>query len=567
MTRAEAIARDRAGGAAGAPWWRRAVIYQVYIRSFMDADGDGIGDIAGIRRRLSYLRDLGVDAIWITPWYPSPMADGGYDVIDYRAIDPRFGTLDDADALVEDAHRLGLRVLLDLVPNHTSDRHPWFQAALRAAPGSDARARYVFADGRGPDGARPPNNWPSVFGGPAWTRVTEADGRPGQWYLHLFAPEQPDLDWTHPAVREEFASILAFWFERGVDGFRIDVAHAMTKAPGLPDLLPEVLAGAPAEPGTHPYWGRAATREIHRAWRAFADRWDGRVLLGEVGIDDPVELSAFLRPGGLDAAFNFGFMASSWDAGPLEANIRATLRAHRRVGAPASWVLSNHDAMRHLTRFGRPATHRRHDEPAGPIETDLELGARRARAATLLMLALPGAVYLYQGEELGLPEVLDLPPETWDDPVWFRSEGSIRGRDGCRVPLPWSGTVPPFGFGPSRSRPWLPQPEAWARLTAERQAGDAGSMLELYRAALRIRRTHPGLASEQLRWLRGPAGTLHFARGTGRDALRCAVNLSTGEMRLPPSAVVVLASDAVRDRTLPPDTSAWYTLDRDGLRP
>ncbi|MBF8290262.1 MAG: alpha-glucosidase, partial [Chloroflexi bacterium] len=315
-------------------WWRHAVVYQVYVRSFADGNGDGVGDIAGIRNRLPYLRDLGIDALWITPWYPSPMADGGYDVADYRAIDPQFGTLADADLLVSDAHDLGLRVLIDLVPNHTSERHAWFQAALRDGPGSAARARYHFADGLGPRGATPPNNWPSVFGGPAWARVTEADGRPGQWYLHVFAPEQPDLDWSNPEVRAEFEAVLAFWLDRGIDGFRIDVAHAMVKAEGLPDMDPAYVAGAPVPPGEHPHWDRPQVHDIHRSWRRIADGYEGdRILIGEVGVHDQARLADYLRPDEMHAAFNFPFMGSPWQAGALRGVIDETLTAHARVGA------------------------------------------------------------------------------------------------------------------------------------------------------------------------------------------------------------------------------------------
>ncbi|HEX4898157.1 MAG TPA: alpha-amylase family glycosyl hydrolase, partial [Candidatus Limnocylindrales bacterium] len=341
---------------AAADWWRRAVVYEIYIRSFADGDGDGIGDIAGIRARLPYLRDLGVDAIWITPWYPSPMADGGYDVADHRAIDPRFGTLEAAEALVREAHELGLRVVIDLVPNHSSDQHPWFRAALADGPGSPARARYIFADGRGPTGDEPPNNWRSAFGGPAWIHVSEPDGRPGQWFLHVFAPEQPDLDWDNPEVRAEFEAILAFWFDRGVDGFRIDVAHGMVKEDGLPDLPPEHVETDLAA-GDHPHWDRPGVHEIHRSWRRVADGYEpGRVLIGEVGVEDPDRLAQYLRRDELHAAFNFPYMATPWSAVALRGVIDDTLEAHRHVGATPTWVMSNHDATRHVTRLGRAYT-------------------------------------------------------------------------------------------------------------------------------------------------------------------------------------------------------------------
>jgi alpha-glucosidase len=552
---ASSARRTTNSGTGAADWWRRAVVYEIYIRSFADGNGDGIGDIAGIRSRLPYLRDLGVDAIWITPWYPSPMADGGYDVADYRAIDPRFGTLEEAEALVREAHGLGLRVLIDLVPNHTSDEHPWFQAALADGPGSPARARYVFADGRGRDGDEPPNNWRSAFGGPAWIRVTEPDGSPGQWFLHVFAPEQPDLDWDNPEVRAEFEAILAFWFDRGVDGFRIDVAHGMVKEDGLPDLPPEHVESDMAA-GDHPHWDRPGVHEIHRSWRRVADGYEPRrVLIGEVGVEDPDRLAQYLRRDELHAAFNFPYMATPWSAPALREVIDDTLEAHRRVGATPTWVMSNHDATRLVTRLGRAYTGFRRRELDDVQPADIELGTRRAQAAILLMLALPGSAYLYQGEELGLPEVEDLPPELLDDPIWFRSGHTIRGRDGCRVPLPWAGDAPPFDFGLPGSNPWLPQPASWRALTAEAEARDLASMLWLYRAALRLRRKHPGFATDAFRWLPSPDGTLLFERGSG---LRCAVNLSTRSIVLPADARVVLASARLDGETLPADGAAWF---------
>ena len=565
-----------------ASWWRDAVVYQIYIRSFADGNGDGIGDIAGIRQRLPYLRDLGVDALWITPWYVSPMADGGYDVADYRAVDPMFGTLDDADGLLADAHALGLRVLIDIVPNHTSDRHRWFQEALAGGPGSAARARYHFAEGLGADGDEPPNNWPSVFGGPAWGRVLEADGRPGQWYLHIFAPEQPDLNWDNPAVRAEFESILAFWLDRGVDGFRIDVAHAMIKAPGLPDLGPEHLTGEPPAPGGeplapggeplapggeplapggHPHWDQDGVHEIHRAWRRILDRYPGeRALIGEIGVDDPNRLAAYLRDDELQTAFNFAFMDAEWDAAQLRSIIDATLEANAPVGAPATWVLSNHDATRQVTRLGRPFTGLRNRELDAVLPSDLALGTRRAGAAILLMLALPGSAYLFQGEELGLWEVEDLPDEVLRDPVWERSGHAIRGRDGCRVPIPWSGHASPFGFGPGATMPWLPQPAAWGAFTVEAETADPESMLQLYRRALEIRRRIPGFRAAGLEWLSSPAGTLRFRRG---DRLECAVNVSADALVLPDGreTLVSTVGDA---NTLPRAAAAWYVARTDG---
>jgi alpha-glucosidase len=534
-----------------APWWRSAVIYQIYIRSFADQDGDGVGDIAGIRSRLPYLRDLGVDAVWITPWYPSPMVDAGYDVAGYTDIDPLFGTLPDAEALVREAHEHGLRVIIDIVPNHTSDRHPWFQAALAAGPGGPGRDRYVFRPGRGPGGDLPPNDWRSVFGGSAWTRVPD-----GEWYLHLFAAEQPDLDWENPVVRRDFEDVLAFWFDRGVDGFRIDVAHGLIKQQGLPDLGDDgedVLE--PTKRIDHPHWDRDGVHEIFREWRRVAERYPGdRTFVAEAWVAGPDRLARYVRPDELHTAFNFDFLRAPWDTARLRAVIDKTLTALGSVDSPATWVLSNHDVVRHLTRYGRPHTEGRGPRHDVQEPLDLDLGTRRARAAALLMLALPGGAYVYQGEELGLPEVEDIPAEFLQDPVWERSGHTVRGRDGCRVPLPWSGDAPPYGFGPDGSDPWLPQPTLWKEFTAEIEAGDPESMLTLYRDALRLRREHPALGDGELRWETTPAGVLLFSRSPG---FACAVNLSGAPYELPARTEVLLASGPLDGGSLPPDTAAW----------
>ena len=551
---------------AARPWWRDAVVYQLYIRSFADGDGDGIGDIAGVRSRLPYLRDLGVDAVWINPWFPSPMADGGYDVADYRDIDPLFGTLADADALIGEAHELGLRVLLDIVPNHTSDRHPWFVDALAAGPGSPERLRYLFREGRGRGGSEPPTDWESVFGGPAWTRVVEPDGQPGQWYLHLFAPEQPDLDWSHPEVRAEFEAILRFWYERGADGFRIDVAHGLVKDPAFPDLGPRLRAPRAGDPRPHPHWDQDGVHDIYRRWRAVADAYGERPFVAEVFVSHPERLARFVRPDELHTAFDFRFLKAGWEPNRLREAIDEGLRALEPVGAPATWVLSNHDQTRHVTRLGRAAaTAPEAVLPLGPAGTtlpvtgpsDLALGRRRARAAVLLMLALPGSAYLYQGEELGLEEVLDLPDELLQDPAWLRSGHTIRGRDGCRVPLPWTDGASPFGFGPSGSEPWLPQPAGWGELSVAAQTGDPGSMLELYRSALRLRREHPGFRSDGMTWLDAPEGVLRFRRG---DGLEVVVNVTADDVPLDLGGRrVLLASVPLDDEgdVLPGDAAAW----------
>jgi len=531
-------------------WWRHAVIYQVYVRSFADANGDGTGDLAGVRSRLPYLRELGVDAIWFTPWYVSPLADGGYDVADYRAIDPAFGTLAEAEALIAEALDHGIRTIVDVVPNHVSDRHAWFRAALAAGRGAPERERFWFRPGRGVDGSEPPTAWPSEFqGGSTWTRTTDPDGTPGDWYLHLFTPEQPDLNWDHPDVRAEHESILRFWFDRGAGGVRIDSAALLVKDPAMPEVP------ADPAPGEHPLHDRDGLHDIYRSWRAVADGYPGtRVLVGEVWLADTERFARYLRADELHTAFNFDFMARPWDADELRASIDATLSAHAPVGAPATWVLSNHDVTRPVTRYGREDssfafTRKRFGTPSDP-----RLGRRRARAAALLTAALPGSLYIYQGDELGLDEV-EVPIHEIQDPMHGRSEGVDPGRDGCRVPLPWSGTTSPFGFSPAGGAPpWLTQPPHWAALTVEAEQADPGSMLHLYRAALGIRATEPGLGDGPFAWLPSDPGVLAFARG---EQFVNVTNLSEVAVPLPPHRGVLLASADVSTGHVPPDATAW----------
>jgi alpha-glucosidase len=541
-------------------WWRTAVTYQLYIRSFADADGSGLGDVAGIRSRLPYLAALGVDAIWINPWYPSPQADGGYDVADYRNVEPAFGTLDEGTLLIEEAHQHGLKVILDIVPNHTSDEHPWFQAALAAGPGSLERGRYLFRPGQGVDGELPPNDWRSVFGGPAWSRITEADGSPGQWYLHLFDVKQPDLDWSKAEVKAEFEAILRFWFDRGADGFRIDVAHGLAKDPLMPDLnMPEAQLLQNVFKENHPYWDRPEVQEIYEAWRAVAESYDPpRLFVAEAWVASSDRLAAYLQPNRLHTAFDFDFVRSPWLAKELRATASSSLAAHDTVGAPVMWVLSNHDITRHVTRYGRPQEVRGADplHDAGAGVTDVALGTRRARAAIMLLLALPGGVYLYQGEELGLPEVDDLPDDLLQDPTWERSGHTVRGRDGCRVPLPWTRTGPSLGFGSGPG--WLPQPAGWGDLSVEAEDADRGSMLWLYRDALRLRRELPqlGVDGAELTWTGEEADVLGFTRGS----FICVVNTGAVPIPVPPGRVV-LSSVPVEGNLLPSDAAAWIVTD------
>ncbi|WP_250304469.1 glycoside hydrolase family 13 protein [Streptomyces sp. NBC_01387] len=532
-----------AADAESTGWWRDAVIYQVYVRSFADSDGDGIGDLRGITERLPYLAELGVDAVWLTPFYASPQADGGYDVADYRVVDPLFGDLAEAEALLRAAHRLGLRVIVDVVPNHTSDQHIWFKEALAGGAGSAARSRYHFRPGRGGDGELPPNDWESVFGGPAWTRVAD-----GAWYLHLFAGEQPDLNWENPEVRAEFEAILRFWLElgaggdhRGVDGFRVDVAHGMVKAAGLPDIGSREqvkMIGSQVLP----FFDQDGVHEIHRSWRRLLDSYPGeRIGVAEAWAPTAERLALYVRPDELHQAFNFQFLRCPWDAAAMRAVVDDSLAATASVGAPTTWVLSNHDVVRHVTRYGGGAT-----------------GLRRGRAAALLMLALPGSAYVYQGEELGLPEVTDLPDELREDPSFFRSAGQEGLRDGCRVPIPWTEDGPSYGFGPGPG--WLPQPENWREHSVQAQTGDPDSTLELYRTALKLRRELDGLGDGSLEWLDGPEGVLVFAR----PGFVCTVNTLSEAAELPTpgrpllaTSEPVLSGDTVR---IPADSCTWWAI-------
>ncbi|MGQ0481225.1 MAG: glycoside hydrolase family 13 protein [Pseudonocardia sp.] len=515
-------------------WWSDAVCYQVYIRSFADSDADGVGDLDGILSRLGYLELLGVDALWITPCFPSPMVDHGYDISDARDIDPLFGDLAGFDTLVAASHEHGIRVILDLVPNHTSDQHEWFRAALSAAPGSPERSRYHFRYGRGDDGSAPPNNWPSQFGGPAWTRIVEPHGRLGQWYLHLFSPAQPDLNWEHPEVRAELEKTLRFWLDRGVDGFRVDVAHGMAKPDGLPDGARFALIEGGSGPDAR--FDHDQVHEVHRMIRSVTDEYRDRVLIGEIWVSDDERFGRYLRPDELHLGFNFRLTRAPFDAAEIRAAIEHSLAAVAAVGAAPTWTLSNHDVARPVTRFG--------DGPAGTA---------RARALALVELGLPGVVFVYNGEELGLPSA-ELPDEALRDPVWERSGRTRRGRDAHRIPLPWEGGPPSYGFtdaGP----PWLPIPGDWAGLTVEAQLEDTESTLSLYRHALQLRRTHPGLVGDTLEWYGAPAGCFAYRR-TGTTFV-CALNTSAEPVPLPPGEVVLCSGQLTDDGRLPPDTAVW----------
>jgi alpha-glucosidase len=552
-------------------WWRDAVIYQVYPRSFADSDGDGLGDIPGILNRIDYLQNLGVDAVWISPFYPSPLRDGGYDVADYRSVDTRLGTVSDVEQLIKAAHARNMKVFMDIVPNHTSREHAWFQEVLRSEPGSPAWNRYVIKEGKGENHELPPTNWESVFHGPAWSPLVLANGeRTKYWYLHIFDSSQPDLNWENPEVRAEFLDILKFWFDLGIDGFRIDVAHGLIKDQTFPDIDYSMVKEREllGEPILSPFWNQDGVHEIYRDWRALADIYNPpRVFCGEAWAPTPERLALYLRPDELHTSFNFDYLRAGFDADRLRQSIDATLLNHKLVGAPPTWVLSNHDIVRHATRLAPGQS----DHPTvPPTPENADRGLARARAATLFTLGLPGSTYLYQGEELGLPEVLDLPGDVRQDPVWFRSNGTDIGRDGCRVPIPWSGDIPSYGFGPGEQS-WLPQPAEWAHLSVQAQESD-DTTLNFYRSALARRRSEPATGDGELQWrtseLTQTEGVLAYTRPHPQLPMTCVLNTRDHNISLPNEfgteilqasgpGVAIVGSEDGEHIVIAPDTAIW----------
>ena len=531
-------------------WSRSAVIYQVYPRSFKATSGS-VGDLPGITSKLDYIAQLGVDALWLSPFYRSPQKDAGYDVADFRDVDPLFGTLEDAEELITRANQLNLKVIIDLVPNHTSDQHAWFQEALGSEPGSPARERYWFRDGRGESGELPPTNWVSVFGGPAWTRVPD-----GQWYLHLFDASQPDLNWENPEVHDEFESILRFWLDRGVAGFRVDVAHGLMKDPDLPDWQHTwgmVSGQEETDIPPAPMWDLDAVHDIYRSWRGVLDEY-GAMMCAEAWVIDDERRSLYVREDEFDQCFNFSFLSSPWTAADMRSTIRESYAASARVEAPTTWVLSNHDVVRLPSRMGLERTGK---GPNGIYTHDPqpnhELGARRSRAAHLLMLALPGSAYLYNGEELGLPEHTSLPDEARQDPTFFRTQGAEAGRDGCRIPLPWAADKPHAGFSPDGS--WLPQPDGWSDHAVDRQEDDPDSYLNFIRSALAYRAKH-GLGLAEIRD-ESEGGVLDYRVGPVR-----VITCFDEEAPLPEGWRVLLSSSPVDDR-IGTDTTVWLVAEND----
>lgn len=528
-------------------WWRTGVVYQVYIRSFADGNGDGEGDLAGLRARLGYLAELGVDAIWVNPWYSSPMNDGGYDVSDYRDINERFGDLDEARLFIAEAHEHGIRVIADLVPNHTSNEHEWFQEALAAEPGSAARDRYIFKKGKGKGGKLPPTDWESVFGGKAWSRLPDGD-----WYLHLFDDTQPDLNWEHPEVRAEFEDIFRFWLDLGVDGFRVDVAHGMVKDQSFPDQEGRaMMAASNLPPEQHPHWDQPGIHEIVREWRKILDSYDGeRMMVAEAWVH-PERVPLYLRPDEYHQLFDFHLLGAHWEAKHFEKLISGAVKAANKVGASSTWVLSNHDVMRHASRYALPDDVEWRTWPmTGPFDViDPELGRTRARAAALITLSLPGSTYVYQGDELGLPEVYDLPEDVLDDPMWERSDHTERGRDGCRIPIPWTRDGVSFGFGDAE--PWLPQPEHFGEMSAEAQEVDPDSMLSLYREAIAVRAEYL-VADQSMKMRKLGKGVLAYERGE----LLVVANMGLSAVKAPPGDVLI-ASSPIANGKIPANATAW----------
>jgi alpha-glucosidase len=541
-------------------WWRKSVIYQIYPRSFADGNGDGMGDLIGITERLESLADLGVDAIWFSPFFKSPQKDAGYDVSDYHTIDPLFGSNEDFDALLAKAGTLGLRILVDLVPNHSSDQHQLFQAALKAGPGSKEREFYIFRDGKGEGGNLPPNNWESVFGGAAWTRITEPDGTAGQWYLHIFDSSQPDFNWDNKAVNEMFEDVLRFWLDKGVDGFRIDVAHGLVKADGLPDVaIPMSQTVDKDRESDHPFWGQDGVHEIIRGWRKVLDEYDDRIMCAEAWVLPLSRMAKWVRPDEYHQTFNFGYLETGWNKEGLVKVVTDSLKAFGDVGAPSTWVLSNHDVIRHVSRFGTAELPLQGDG-IGPEseQPDEALGLRRGRAATAFMLGLPGGAYIYQGEELGLPEHTTLEGKYREDPTWFRTQGKRVGRDGCRVPIPWEAAAgPSYGFNKT-GKSWLPQPENYRRYARDTQEGVAGSTLELYKRLLKERKAF-GLGAGEFRF--APEHSSDSTLAYINNGVLVISNFGPDSVNIPAGELLVTTQhDLTLEGVLEHDQTAWIKL-------
>lgn len=536
------------------PWWHSNICYEIFPRSFADANGDGIGDLQGVTQRLPYLAKLGVDSIWLTPFYPSPQADTGYDVSDYCDINPEYGTLEDFDQLLITAHSLGIRMLIDIVPNHTSDQHEWFQKALRSPKGSPEREWYLFRDGKGEHGELPPNNWPSLFGGPAWTQI------PGeqQWYLHMFSPHQPDLNWENPAVHEAFDDILKFWMDRGVDGIRIDAANNLVKAKGLPDIT-QPIRNPTLGALQGPMFDQDGVHDIYRHWRKILDTYGDRLMVAEAFAVRPISrLVNYVRPGELNQAFNFDYQLLRWSPSGYKRVIDEYINAMGTVGAPCTWVTNSHDQVRMTSRLGLIEAG---STPMGLDRTteqpDEQLGLDRARALIMLTMLLPGALYLYQGEELGLPNHTTLDPRYRKDPRYFDSDRTQIGRDGCRIPMPWRSDAPAFGFG-SSEKSWLSQPDHYKRYAVNVEEQDPHSTLALYRQLITLRQQYD-LGNGQLLWFDAPRNDILLARN---GSLCLFINFGYTPIALPQGKIIAQSRPGIdKGDVLPGNAAIWIEQD------
>ena len=558
-------------------WWRQAAIYQIYPRSFKDSNGDGLGDIKGITSKIDYLSSLSLDAVWLSPFFPSALVDGGYDVDDYRDVDPKLGTLADFDEMLAKLHDAGIRIFVDIVPNHSSNLHLWFKEAIAAEPGSAARNRYIFRDGKGANGELPPTDWPSHFAPSAWTHESKMGGKHNQWYCHLFAPEQPDWNWDNPEIEADFLKTLKFWADRGVDGFRIDVAHAMKKD------LSEPLKSQPRyashkeldqAKGTNVLFDRNEVHEVFKTWRNLFNQYDPpRVAVAEANVSAEA-LVKYASTEELGQSFNFELLEANFNAYDFKTIIDRAINSSKKNGSSTTWCLNNHDQMRPATKFGLLPTvdrvrWRNSNGTTSPL--DVKLGTQSAIAGSMLIMALPGCTYIYQGEELGLHEVTDIPEDQIQDPQYLRNLKVDKGRDGCRVPLPWTKTGSSFGFGAAGAH--LPQPKNFGDYSVEVESADPTSPLSIFRKALALRKEL--LAPEEITWHEtGDSNVLHFSRPNG---LNCITNFgrnyynfdavlkSGGEVihssaPLAKAGVYLVHGVETTGNDLPPATTVWVKV-------
>jgi alpha-glucosidase len=537
-------------------WWRQAAIYQIYPRSFADNDGNGIGDLKGVTAKVDYLASLSLDAVWLSPFYPSALADGGYDVDDYRNVDPKLGTLADFDEMLAALHGAGIRVFVDIVPNHSSNLHQWFKDAIAAEPGSSERARYIFRDGRGASGEIPPTDWPSHFAPSAWTHESTWGGKHNQWYMHWFAPEQPDWNWDNPEIEADFLATLKFWADRGVDGFRVDVAHALKKDLSEPLRMRATMEYEAPQTldGTGILMDRNEVFEVYRSWRKLFNTYDPpRVAVAEANVH-PSRMPLYASEETLGQSFDFRFIDAAFSARTYKDCVSQSLELAKKNNSSTTWTLGNHDQMRYATKLGlHPIVDRNEwllsNGQSHPV--DFEIGTRCSVAGNLFILALPGCTYIYQGDELGIHEVADIPVDQIQDPVYLRNLKQAKGRDGARVPLPWTRGGTNFGFG--AGTPHLPQPQWFGDFSVEAESGVAGSPLEIFRKALKLRRELQ--CAEEITWHQTSSeDVLHFSRPNGWN---CITNFKAHKYSIP-AGEVILASSPIVDGKISAGTTVWF---------